>query len=664
MKTNLTFPATILLSLSTYLAQPLAALAQGTAFTYQGRLNDSDGPANGTYDLRFALLDAVSGGSQQGGTLTNSPTFVSNGLFTVTLDFGNQFPGATRWLEIAVRTNGGASFTVLSPRQRLVATPYAITASNLTGMVSASGLSGTYSSSVTFNNAGNSFSGNGAGLNNVNAGSLGGLASSNFWKTVGNAGANPTNGAFLGTTDNLPLEIKVSGQRALRIESGSGGPNLIGGSSHNFVGAGVSGAFIGGGGRTSLYTNRTASSWSVIGGGIDNSIETNATYAFIGSGDRNTIQDGSSSAIVGGQQNTMTNAIASFIGAGYSCDIDGDYCVIGGGLFNRTIAQSHGFIGGGAVNKLGGTNQLGTAGGTNFSNVIVGGMVNWIASGATASFIGGGRRNFVTNGANFATIPGGRENVAGGDYSFASGRRARALHDGTFVWADSIDSDFSSSGTNQFLVRASGGVGINVTNPADALHIQSDSGVRTRTTTTGTGFAGFLSKNSLGEWFAGVAPGTNHWYLFENEPSAAARLVVKSGGNVGIGTSVPTNKLHVAGGVSATAFVNTSDRNAKENFTPVSPQEILSKVAALPISTWNFKTMNDGRHMGPTAQDFHAAFGLGGGDTTITSIDPDGVALAAIQGLHHKLEAKEVEIADLKSRLEKLERLTRSLVKN
>src|SRR6266852_5073531 len=75
------------------------------------------------------------------------------------------------------------------------------------------------------------------------------------------------------------------------------------------------------------------------------------------------------------------------------------------------------------------------------------------------------------------------------------------------------------------------------------------------------------------------------------------------------------------------------------NFAPVSPLEVLNKVAALPITTWNFKTMNDGRHMGPMAQDFFAAFGLGGGDTTITSVDPDGVALAAIQGLNEKVES-------------------------
>lgn len=85
---------------------------------------------------------------------------------------------------------------------------------------------------------------------------------------------------------------------------------------------------------------------------------------------------------------------------------------------------------------------------------------------------------------------------------------------------------------------------------------------------------------------------------------------------------------------------------------PVSPETVLAKVIALPITTWNFKDLHDGRHMGPMAQDFYAAFGLGGSDTTITSVDPDGVALAAIQGLNQKLtqdlQQKDAQIAGLR----------------
>ena len=113
-----------------------------TAFTYQGQLNDGGSPAIGLYDLRFGLYDAANAGGQQGNLVTNSATAVSNGLFTVTLDFGNQFPGADRWLEIGVRTNGGDAFTPLTPRQPLTPAPYAITAGAVTGPVAAGQLTG------------------------------------------------------------------------------------------------------------------------------------------------------------------------------------------------------------------------------------------------------------------------------------------------------------------------------------------------------------------------------------------------------------------------------------------------------------------------------------------------------------------------------------------
>src|SRR5213593_1274434 len=85
--------------------------AQGPAFTYQGRLTDAGSPASGLYDLTFALFDAASGGGQLGNTLTNSATGVTNGLFTVALNFGANFPGTDRFLEIAARTNGAGAFT-------------------------------------------------------------------------------------------------------------------------------------------------------------------------------------------------------------------------------------------------------------------------------------------------------------------------------------------------------------------------------------------------------------------------------------------------------------------------------------------------------------------------------------------------------------------------
>lgn len=155
---------------------PLAA--QITAFTYQGRLTDNGAPANGIYDLRFTIYDSASGGEAVAGSVTNTALGVSNGLFTVTLDFGTGiFDGSSRWLDTGARTNGAADFTMLDPRQLLTPAPTAIfattaaTALNISGTIPNESLSGAYGGAVTFNNPANNFSGNGAGLINV-AGTL------------------------------------------------------------------------------------------------------------------------------------------------------------------------------------------------------------------------------------------------------------------------------------------------------------------------------------------------------------------------------------------------------------------------------------------------------------------------------------------------------------
>jgi hypothetical protein len=118
------------------------AFAQGTAFTYQGRLNSGGNPANGNYDLNFTLFNVSSGAGQVGSTYFTPNTSVSNGLFTVALDFGTNFPGADRWIEIAVRTHGtGSSYTTLAPRQQITPTPMAIFAGTAANAAAASSVS-------------------------------------------------------------------------------------------------------------------------------------------------------------------------------------------------------------------------------------------------------------------------------------------------------------------------------------------------------------------------------------------------------------------------------------------------------------------------------------------------------------------------------------------
>ncbi len=132
--------AAISLSLLLLLTIPLLVLADfGTAFTYQGQITDSDGPVTGTCDLDFSLYDALTIGNQVGSTITKTNTSVSYGLFTVDLDFGsNAFTGDRRWLEINVDCGTGGN--LLSPRQELTPTPYAIYAANVVTYTVGTGL--------------------------------------------------------------------------------------------------------------------------------------------------------------------------------------------------------------------------------------------------------------------------------------------------------------------------------------------------------------------------------------------------------------------------------------------------------------------------------------------------------------------------------------------
>jgi len=109
----------------------------------------------------------------------------------------------------------------------------------------------------------------------------------------------------------------------------------------------------------------------------------------------------------------------------------------------------------------------------------------------------------------------------------------------------------------------------------------------------------------------------------------------------------------------ATAWLVSSDRRLKENLRSVDTRDVLDKVVALDISTWNLKSQDPSiRHMGAMAQDFSAAFGLGESELGISTLDADGVALAAIQGLNAKVEdrlaAKDAEIAALRAELTEL----------
>jgi len=116
------------------------SFAQGTTFTYQGLLGNSNNLVTGSYDFTFKLFNALSGPAQVGPTVTNIGVGVTNGLFITSMDFGAQFNGTPYWLEIGVRTNGGGGFTTLTPREALTPTPRTSTSCRRASLISEAGL--------------------------------------------------------------------------------------------------------------------------------------------------------------------------------------------------------------------------------------------------------------------------------------------------------------------------------------------------------------------------------------------------------------------------------------------------------------------------------------------------------------------------------------------
>jgi hypothetical protein len=223
-----------------------------------------------------------------------------------------------------------------------------------------------------------------------------GTWTSDTWSLTGNPNTTPGT-HFLGTTDNVALEMRVNNQRALRMEPSASTPNLIGGYSGNSVAGGVVGTTIGGGGQASAI-NRATADFATVGGGEGNTALSFA--ATIGGGETNAVLG--FAATVGGGANNVAGNVAG----------NANFATVGGGIAN-TASNEHATVGGGIAN--------------------------------TAS----GKR---------ATVPGGNENTAAGDYSFAAGRRAKANNDGCFVWGDSTEADVACSNNDRWVARASGGV--------------------------------------------------------------------------------------------------------------------------------------------------------------------------------------------------------------
>ena len=788
--------ALVLLALATLHAPLATAHAQGTAFTYQGRVTDNGAAANGSYDLQFTIYDALAGGSQMGGPLTSTATAVSNGLFTVTLDFGaDVFNGSARWLDIGVRTNGPGAFTTLIPRNSITPTPYAIYAANAGSAATATtattaGSATSASTATTANNFSGSLSGDVTGTQGATVvASVGGqtaanvasgasaansAASLNIANTIvkrdpsgnfsagiitanlaGNATTATTATNLIGNVSDARLSTNValltipntsaSATATPIINSGFiTGANVTSGGSgyvtaptvtiNDSTGSGaVITASISGGSVVSLTVQNPGSSYS--GGttltltpppsnayqvfssmNIFNGVNTftNTSNGFTGSFTGNgagltnlgainlsgIVPDARLSAnvaLLNGSPNFSGAVTASsFSGSGTSLTglnasqlasgtvpaaALGNAWQVGGNSGTTPGTQFVGTTDNQALEfKVNGSRALRLEPNATSPNVIGGYSGNYIAAGLVGAAISGGGLNGYTNSifANYSAIGGGYGNtiqtnayystIGGGYNNTIQPNTSDSTIGGGYGNTIQPNASLSTIGggyintiqTNAYESTIGGGYGNTIQPnaqyaviPGGRLNLATNyafaAGYNARATNTGA----FVWSDSTGTLTAST-----------NANSVTMRA---SGGFRFFTGTGPVGASLAAGG---TSWATLSDRNAKKNFQPLDGLEVLEKLSAIPVQHWNYKWEPDDAvpHIGPMAQDFKSAFYPGRDDKSITTLEFDGVELAAIQGLNQKMDSenaklreelkhRDAENAELKQRLNALEQI-------
>ena len=259
-----TIQGTVLL-LFLALTLQLTAFAQGTAFTYQGRLQSNGSSASGTYNLTFSLFNTNTSGVAIAVPVTNNAVLVTNGLFTVLIDFGiGAFTGTSNWLEIAVETNGGVSFTTLTPRQQLTPVPYAINAEN-TALLYKYGTANFFAGPSAGNVAMSGGYNTGVGVNALDSNSLGNdnTAYGSYALAANTSGNdNTANGGFALRNNMSGSENTANGAAALELNT-SGSYNTANGSDALY--ANTTGSNNTANGYAALEFNTTGSENSALG---------------------------------------------------------------------------------------------------------------------------------------------------------------------------------------------------------------------------------------------------------------------------------------------------------------------------------------------------------------------------------------------------------------
>jgi len=380
---------------------------------------------------------------------------------------------------------------------------------------------------------------------------------------------------------------------------------------------------------------------STVVGGFDNHAEVIDSTVVGGAGNR---AHGARSVIIGGGYNLATGQW-SFIGGGgrqtgsgtagaaaQDHIVSGNWSVVAGGIGNR-VDHNYAFIGGGAYNTA-----------SNNGAVVVGGNNGIPGQGNTASglnsFVGAGFLN-VASGA-YSAIFAGHESTASGDGSVILGGHGPGTGQGNVEGPGQsafVATGYSNVASGDFASVISGHDSVAAGTGSIAIGIQA----LTQSAGAVAHDGSFVFSDGSSGNFRSTAPHT-----FNVLATGGARIVTAATNTSG--EAVATAGVTIAAGGGS--WTSLSDRAAKRDLLSADPEDVLEKVASMPIYTWRYITERSGaNHMGPMAQDFYRAFGLGDSDKTITNVDADGVALAAIQGLKQALDRKDAEIRRMQSEL-------------
>jgi len=365
---------------------------------------------------------------------------------------------------------------------------------------------------------------------------------------------------------------------------------------------------------------------------------------------------GPGSAVAAGSSNVASGQ-GSFVGAGVSNEAAAISSLVIGGFDNHALAIDS-IVGAGAGNRATGARA-----------VVVGGGYN-LASGSWA-FIGGGGRETGSGTAGASA----QDQIAAGKWATIAGGNGNRSGTSATQTGPTVGGGEQNAASNNDAAVLGGTL-----NTASGAYATVFGGHANTATNTGSATSGGLSNTASGQWASvpggnGSTAGGNYSVAggrqakatlagsviladgsaFGFSSTAANEFAVRAGGGARVvtainGSGTPTAGVHLAAGSGS--WTSLSDRAAKRDLTAVDGEAVLARLIAMPVYTWRYKTETSGAlHMGPVAQDFRAAFGLGDSDRRITSVDSDGVALAALRALQQRAAQRDAAIAARAARI-------------